>query len=38
MTISVIDLNDNFPVFSPDQLYRFEIEEDADVGALVGRL
>ncbi|XP_065884594.1 protocadherin Fat 4-like [Dysidea avara] len=38
VTISVIDLNDNFPVFSPDQLYRFEIEEDADVGALVGRV
>ena len=38
VVITVIDLNDNFPVFSPSQLYRFEIEEDADAGDFVGKV
>ena len=38
VSISVIDVNDNPPVFSTNQMYEFRVSEDAPIEATVGNL
>ena len=38
VSISVIDVNDNPPEFSPSQEYEFSVLEDASVGTVVGTI
>ena len=38
VSISVIDVNDNPPVFSTNQLYEFRVTEDAPIGTTVGNI
>jgi hypothetical protein len=36
--VTVLDANDNNPIFTPSNLYEFTVEKDAHIGDVIGQV